>query len=46
MIIINDDIDKDHGNDRIQMLIKITILIRIDNSRIKVMVTINIMIAL
>ena len=26
MIIINDDIDKDHGNDRIQMLIKITII--------------------
>ena len=29
MIIINDGIDKDYGNDRIQMLIKITILIRI-----------------
>ena len=29
MVIINDDIDEDYGNDRIQMLIKITILIRI-----------------
>ena len=46
MVIVNDDIDEDYGNDRIQMLIKITILIRINNSRIKVMVTINIMIAL
>ena len=29
MVIINDDIDKDYGNDRIQMLIKIAILITI-----------------
>jgi len=29
MVIINDDIDKDYGNDKIQMLITITILIRI-----------------
>ena len=29
VVIINDDIDKDYGNDRIQMLIKIAILIRI-----------------
>ena len=29
MVIINDDIHEDYGKDRIQMLIKITILIRI-----------------
>ena len=44
MIIINDDIDEDYGNDRIQMLIEVTILIRIiSNGRIKIIITINIM---
>ena len=47
MVIINDDMDEDYGNDRIQMLIKINYIDKnYDNSRIKVMVTINIMVAL
>ena len=28
IVIINDDIDKDYGNDRIQMLMTITIIYR------------------